>query len=356
VAEFTPKGDTTIDLVEPAVVNGCQTTRTIWEVFHERLEAGGTGTDDDLEKWRKRANRGVVVAKIVKVGVAGESMLLDITKYTNSQNAVRDKDFIALDSDFRSWAAAMAERYDIYLEIQRGGWDSRRALQKQNPSMHQFGEASNAFDLMKVFGSGWLGEAGRAFGRNAAFVPGGTVFKRIMEADNGEAFGVEDLYAAFLLDRASHSYNFGRGAEKPTRRQTRYFFFMVAIELLKDVLARSEITTTNRHLTTAVQSLFDEGSEGAKSALLDNAVEVIDEYLSKGTEDSVFDEPCFATQFANDLNGLLKSDGFGRNDEQFPRFRALVAGTKRLMGKSQGGQHSAREVITKAIKRNGRLG
>ena len=43
-----------------------------------------------------------------------------VTRYTNSQNAVREKDFLALTSDFRSWQTEMASKYDIYLEIQRG--------------------------------------------------------------------------------------------------------------------------------------------------------------------------------------------------------------------------------------------
>jgi hypothetical protein len=57
------------------------------------------------------------------------TLLEAITRYTNSQNAVREKDFLALTSDFKTWARQMAERYGVYLEIQRGGWDSRRALQ-----------------------------------------------------------------------------------------------------------------------------------------------------------------------------------------------------------------------------------
>jgi hypothetical protein len=58
------------------------------------------------------------------VGAGGESLLQQITRYTNSQNAVRDKDFLALTSDFRSWQAALAGKREVYLEIQRGGWDS----------------------------------------------------------------------------------------------------------------------------------------------------------------------------------------------------------------------------------------
>ena len=104
VADFKRHGDNQLELVEPFVVNGCQTPRTIWEVFHQRLESGGTGSDPTIVAWRERAAKGVVVTRIVKVGVSGEPMLLDITQYTNSQNAGRDKDFIALNSGFRGWA------------------------------------------------------------------------------------------------------------------------------------------------------------------------------------------------------------------------------------------------------------
>ena len=198
VRDFHADGDGMVVLVEPYVVNGCQTTRTIWEVCHQRLEAGGTGSDPDLQVWRDKVARGVVVAKIVKVGSEGEELLQAITRYTNSQNAVREKDFLALTSDFRAWARQMADKYDVFLEIQRGGWDSQRAQQRQKPSIKQFTEWANAFDLLKAYGAGWIHEAGTAFGRNAAFLPNGSIFKRIMNGDSlGAPFGVDDLYAAF---------------------------------------------------------------------------------------------------------------------------------------------------------------
>jgi AIPR protein len=143
------------------------------------------------------------------------TLLEAITRYTNSQNAVREKDFLALTSDFKTWARQMAERYGVYLEIQRGGWDSRRALQKQHPDLRQFTEMANAFDLLKVYGAGWLGEAGLAFGKNPPFLPNGTIFKRIINQEGvaeGEPFGVDDLYASYLLKSAADSYGFGRGA------------------------------------------------------------------------------------------------------------------------------------------------
>jgi hypothetical protein len=138
------------------------------------------------------------VVKIAKVGSAGDELLNQITRFTNSQNVVREKDFIALDSDFRGWQRRLGSERDLYLEIQRGGWDSRRALQKQRPEMKQLKDAANAQELLKVYGAGWLSEPGTAFGKNPPFLPGGTVFERIVNR-SGPPFGINDLYAAHLL-------------------------------------------------------------------------------------------------------------------------------------------------------------
>ena len=124
VQDFARTDNGALDLIEPFVVNGCQTTRTIWEVFQRRMEAGGTGTNDEMAAWKAKAEHGVVVTKVVKVGVDGEYLLEQITRHTNTQNAIREKDFLALTTDFRNWAKAMENQYGVYLEIQRGGWGS----------------------------------------------------------------------------------------------------------------------------------------------------------------------------------------------------------------------------------------
>ena len=68
-----------------------------------------------------------VVVKIVKVGSDGENLLVNTTKYTNFQNSVSQKDFIALEKNFKHWQTEMESRYNIYLEIQRGGWESAKS-------------------------------------------------------------------------------------------------------------------------------------------------------------------------------------------------------------------------------------
>ena len=350
VEEFRTIDEHHFELEEPFIVNGCQTTRTIWEVCHQRLEAGGTGQNPELDGWRARASTGIVVTKIARVGSDGEALLQDITRYTNSQNAVREKDFLALTSDFRTWAKQMAETHGIYLEIQRGGWDSRRALQRQRPQIEQFTESANAFDLLKVYGAAWLGEAGTAFRSNIAFVPDGVLFKRIVEnLDGEETFGIDDLFAAYKLQKSAEGYNFGRGAEKGTRRQTRFLFFMVVFELRHDVMVRAGKPTSRKDETRAFVRLCEPSAEGALKSLLDASADVIDEYLTDGTEDCLFLEPAFKNDFLNDLNAFLKWDMLGRSEEATPRFRSLLAGTKRTMGRRGNDGQSPRELITSAL-------
>jgi AIPR protein len=337
VKDFKPLSATTYELMDPYIVNGCQTTRTIWDIFRQKLESGGKGTDPKLDEWKNKAKDGVVIAKIVRVGGVDEELLQKITRYTNSQNAVKEQDFVTLDEGFHRWKREIAERYGLFLEVQRGGWDSQKALQKQNPATRQYTESANAFDLLKVYGAGWLREAGTAFGRNTLFVPGGKLYGEITKG-----ICVDDLYAAYLVQKAADDYDFGRGSRKISRRLTRYLFYMVVIDLLRDVLLRANKPTSHSDVTKALLRLM-QNSE-AKKELLDAAVGVVDEYLTQGEEDSVFVEPGLKER-NSDLNSFLKWEQLGKNDST-PKFVDLMAINKRTMGR---GNPSPRDLITIAI-------
>lgn len=335
------------ELTEPYVVNGCQSSRTIWEVFHARYSAGGTGVDPEMEDWKRRAARAVVVVKVVEVGEGGDTLLQAITRYTNSQNAVREKDFLALTSDFHGWQAQLASKYDVYLEAQRGGWDSQKALQNSRPSTHQFIKHANAADLIKVFGAGWLNEAGTAFGKNPPFLPEGAVFKRIVEnLDGGDPFGADDLHAAYLLEAAADELGFGRGGQQ-SRRQTRFLFYMVAVDLLRDVLGRLGTQPTPRDLSAGMIAAMR--NEPARTGLLEAAAGAIDDYMSQTSDDSVFKEPAYAS-LNYDLNRLLKWEKLGKSDSDTPRLRGALAVVKHVMGRGSAGQLAPRQIIQSAIQ------
>ena len=103
-------------------------------------------------------------------------------------------------------------------------------------------------------------------------------------------------------------------------------------------------------MTKAMLRLFKPENANALKALLDSAIEVVDEYLTQGTEDSLFDETSFKTQLNGNLNGFLKWEHLGRSEEHCPKFRSLLAATKRLMARSIGGQPPVRELVTNAIR------
>ncbi|MBI5295897.1 MAG: AIPR family protein [Chloroflexi bacterium] len=347
VKDFQPDKQKVYVLNDPYIVNGCQTTRTIWEVFSQKIDIHQNGADAEILAWKEDAKNGIVIVKIVRVGSTGEELLQNITRYTNSQNAVSEKDFITLDKDFQILQDEMASKYDFFLEIQRGGWDSQQTLQNLNVQTRQFVKHANAFDLLKVYGAGWLRQAGIAVGRNRAFSPGGAIYRNIMKGDEDDrAFNSDDLYAAYVLEQASIEFEFGRAAKKPSRRITKFLFYLVTIDLLRDVFIRSNIPISNSKITEGILKLQKPEHKDAFGDLLESSIAVIDEYLTQGEEDSVFNEPEFKKRFNGDLNGYLKWDDLGL-PEASPVFINLLAIHKRTMGR---GQPSPRSEIELALK------
>ena len=347
VSDFNSSGSGTYSLIEPYVVNGCQTTRSIWEVLSSKLDAGGSGNDPGLAAWRARAEKGCVVAKIAKVGTDGEALLQDITRYTNSQNAVRERDFVAINQGFKIWHKELAEQYNLYLEIQRGGWDSQRANQKQNPAGRQFSRFASALDLTKVYGAGWLAEPGLAFGKNPPFLPNGSVFTRMITEQTGErTFGARDLYAAYLLYESGKRMGFGRGGIT-ARRQTKFLYYFVFINLLRDALQKEQLRSGMQETTDAVIRLMDQENSAGK-LLEEMAAALIDNYLTESNENSVFREERFRDPngFNFDLNGFLKWEQLGRDLNQTGCLQAQLHFQKQFMGMSQFGAKTARKMIS----------
>lgn len=319
--------DEEVVLTNPFIVNGCQTTRSIWLVLQRKLNSGGTAPSDEQIDWENKLKAAVVITKIVVVGSEGEELLTETTRYTNSQNAVGEKDFIALEKDFRTWAPNFNSRYGVFLEIQRGAWEARRAYQRQHPlAGPRYEETAYAFDLLKAYAAGWLCEPGVAYAKNPPFAPGGSLFKRIT---SDRTFGIESLYSAFLMQKLASEYKFGRGAKVQTRGQTRYLFIMVAVDLVKDFLLNNQLDYSLSSISNAITKLH---GGGYLKNIGDAGVQLIDDYLTNGNEDCLFLEPGF--QKMQDLNAFLKSEKLGKVEEFSPKLRTQITMTKKIFRKS----------------------
>ena len=340
VAEDVTNNNGQFTIVEPYVVNGCQTTKTIWQVLVEKLDTGASQLSSETQHWKDRLAKGIVIVKIVKVGSQNEVELTNITRFTNSQNSVSRQDFIALEGNFRTLASEMASTYQIYLEIHRGGWESQRMLQRHSLNAPQFTEHVNAFDMLKIYGAAWMAEPGIAFGKNPPFAPGGAIFKRIIDS---QSFGIEEIYACYLLQKIANQIKFGRAADKPSRGQTRYLFYYVLTDLIKDILINNSKPHGLKELTEAVIKIFKVETETSKN-LINIALNVIDNYLADGTQDSLFTEPEFIR--TKDLNNFLKWEKLGKGRDFTPKFEQLLFANKYLMGQSLSGQQSVRQQVS----------
>ena len=343
VAEDVSNNNGLFTIVEPYVVNGCQTTKTIWQVLVEKLDTGASQLSSETQHWKDRLSKGIVIVKIVKVGSQNEVELTNITRFTNSQNSVSRQDFIALEGNFRTLASEMASTYKIYLEIHRGGWESQRMLQRHSLNAPQFTEHVNAFDMLKIYGAAWMAEPGIAFGKNPPFAPGGAIFKRIIDS---QSFGTEEIYSCYLLQKIANQIKFGRAADKPSRGQTRYLFYYVLTDLIKDILINNAKLHGLKELTEAVIKIFKDDTDTSKN-LINIALNVIDNYLADGTQDCLFTEPEFIR--TKDLNNFLKWDKLGKGREHTPKFEQLLFANKYLMGQSLSGQLSVRQQISTVL-------
>lgn len=316
-------------LVNPYIVNGCQTTRTLFEVVDEELGSGGTGKSSGPGRSYGNCH---FVAKVVKT--QDHSRLTDITRFTNTQNAVRDSDLVAVDVDYNDWKEELEAKYGMYLEIQRGGWESRRAFEKARPGIQPRLTGAGAIpvkanDIIKVFGAGWLGYAGTAARRLQDFIPGpdsdGSVFGEIRKRTQKGRFGADDFKAGQAVFLAGKRLRFGSSGAGIERAMTRYVFYYVFIELIRAIGSSGRMPSSlpTDEVTRFVLSLEQHPDEFANLAEI--AAQTVSDYTVGMT-----DTPPYmldkAFKDTGNWEGVVKSH---RMDAKFigreaPRFRQAI--------------------------------
>lgn len=162
------------------------------------------------------------------------------------------------------------------------------------------------------------------------FLPNGNVYKRMVSRENTEpAFGPRDLYAAYKLKRAADELKFGRNANVPSRRQSRFLFYHVAMRILHDVILLTpelhQPDVSSSVLTDAVIKLTETGLEKRFGVICDSAVGIIDQYLTFGTanDQSAYNEKTLRELHNGDLNGFLKAENLGRQNHSPLLWQAL---------------------------------
>jgi hypothetical protein len=168
-------------VVTPQIVNGCQTAKTIWEVLSMQT------------KEQREALRGYVLVRVIQG--TQEDLRRNITKYTNSQNAIRGKDFFALE-DFHSNLQYGFSNYGYYYEIQRGSFSALKPSERYQytgvPGLSYLHSSSfncmiPAMEASQAFAAAFRQMPGVAYGFATKLSPigeyYGTVFDEELNAD-----------------------------------------------------------------------------------------------------------------------------------------------------------------------------
>lgn len=302
VKEWRINDDGSAQLIDPFIVNGCQTANSVWREVENRVNNGSTGTSAETEDWKQRAAKGAVVVKVARTGENGNNLMADITRHTNSQTAVKGKDFMALNQDFQRWQKWFEDKHGVYLEVQAGGWEARKTRQKKNPRIRQITDFTTAQNLLKFYGAAWLKEPGTAYRTAAEFSPGAKVYEEIV---NQDGFNERDLYAAWLLYRhaTGPEYGYGRRKNGEHKAYTKFLFCYVVMEVLETVLKANSVDLNGRTRTEAMISVLSDDS--ARKALLDTADKTIKAFFSP-VGDCYGEDVAFKERFASNINEYLK--------------------------------------------------
>lgn len=189
-------------LMNPSIVNGCQTINSIWDTFNSKIGpiAQKSRADNNLINDLQQYSMPI---KIV-INANSEDMK-NITKFTNTQTAIKPEDFFALNDNFKIWHEELLNQFGVYFEIGPGGWFEFDKEQNNKNKSEQIDKSrmSKAMDLLRVYGAAWLESPGNARRGKSDFYENGLKFDEMMNPKHpkrgNHQFGTIDLYASFVL-------------------------------------------------------------------------------------------------------------------------------------------------------------
>ncbi len=270
VAEgITPQDTNTLSLYCPQIVNGAQTSNAVHDAWKR---------DNKIE--------GHILVTIIK-GTVEE--IEPITRYRNSQNAVRGKDLLAL-SDFHKALLLQFLELGYHYEIQSGKFDSLKASDKArykgNMEYNRYLEGIKgpysipSKDAMQSFLAGIIQHPTDAFGRPSDYLPNGSKY------DSAFSDTLANDYRLFLFpwlvkEFAKNKLGYGKKAEGAKKRATFFYVFAYFRTLAKVFKIEPDSLTLIDDYRERIDKIF--GNFEINKEIL----ELVNETVGKFLEDSV---------------------------------------------------------------------
>lgn len=199
-------------LFAPQIVNGAQTSSTIADIVRgDRNIVGNVQITIITEDIRTTRN--------------------NITKFRNSQNAVKGRDLISLERFHESISGQLKAKLGYYYELQAGSWvamtDEERNSFKGNeifnnylPEKHEMRIPAN--DAIQAMAAVITRDPAKPYGSISKFLPGGTEYEKIFKEEGLEK---EDDYRLLLypyLVKTFAEKEFHYGTQKANMDEKKY--------------------------------------------------------------------------------------------------------------------------------------
>lgn len=222
VNDFEELEDNSILLHAPQIVNGAQTSNSV------------------LDHAKRTHNLdGSITVTIIKA--ADELDQNNITKYRNSQNAVRGKDLVSL-MDFHKSIKSQMENFGYFYEIQAGSFDSKAKSQQSEfigdstynkylPDNHK--KVIVAKDAIQAFVAGIEQRPTESYSSPAQFLPRGSKYDEVFDEKLKDDCRLL-LYPYVVKEYAKKTLNYGKKGGHKTKRYATLFFVAVYFKILHE--------------------------------------------------------------------------------------------------------------------------
>ncbi|MBZ5752183.1 AIPR family protein [Metabacillus rhizolycopersici] len=284
----------TVRIKAPQIVNGCQTAKSLLHHFYGTKSQAANSQD------------GYLLVKIIETKKLGndkdkKELRDNITRYTNSQNAVKGLDFYALD-EFQRDLKNRLDVYGYYYEIQRGAFITESAVKQKSYKGHADydyllqGVRSTkkyclpAKEVLQAFTAAVNLRPNIAYGRANELTPFGSEWDKIVN-DKTKDMPLENFLFPYLLSKyAKESLGYKPGADDFRKNSvflflSTYYLFMLSVyNKVKGTNHEEVAEIADLNHINACISVFK------NSALNIEIMDIIHDILSNFFEDSTIED------------------------------------------------------------------
>jgi hypothetical protein len=220
-----------IECDSPIIVNGAQTSYGILDVSKKTKNL-------DAE----------IQLKIIKTD--NEEQQKNITRFSNSQNAVKGKDLVALEDFWKSISFQIEKRTGYFFEYQSGSWDYRldagdRAKFQGNEIFNQYLPEDHkkklaSKDAIQCYVAYFKQNPSGAYQSISKFLPGGAEYEKIFTDELIDDYRIF-LFPTLMMECAKNELEYGpKNKTHPYKRYSTIFFVGVVGKIIHEYILETK--------------------------------------------------------------------------------------------------------------------